>query len=126
MGTQKQIEDEIESLQREKAELQSLLETHYCQRKVYPTAPAQTLPSYTTTQPSYTTAQPSYTTAQPSYQPATTAQPPPYTATTPTFGEFFVKTEPETPSMEVDIDPFNWWDYSRGFRRFSDIELSKT
>jgi len=94
VATQKKLEDEIECLQREKAELQSLLKTHYCHK----THPAATT-SYQPSQP------------PPPYQPPST-QPPPYTppTTTPDMSfvpEFFIKAEPGTPSIDVEIDPFN-------------------
>ena len=95
MTAQKKLEGEIECLQREKAELQNLLKTHYCHK------------NSSTATTSFPPIQP-----PPPYQPPS-AHPPPYTppATTPDMSfvpEFFIKPEPETPSMDEEIDPFNW------------------
>lgn len=88
VATQKQLEQEIGCLQREKEELKSLLETHYCKKTFH--SPSSPLP--------------------PPYEPPTT-QPPPYQSPTSpamSFGELlFVKSEPDTPSMDIEIDPFN-------------------
>lgn len=69
-ATQKQLQEEIGALEREKAELKQLLETHRCHKPATPGFSYDIPPS--------------------------------------SFAELFIKTEPETPSMKQEIDPFNW------------------
>lgn len=68
-ATQKQLQEEIGALEREKAELKQLLETHRCHKPATPGFSYDIPPS--------------------------------------SFAELFIKTEPETPSMKQEIDPFN-------------------
>jgi len=66
---QKDLEEQIGALQREKEELKQLLETHYCHKPTTPGFSHDIPPS--------------------------------------SFADLFVKTEPETPNLKQELDPFN-------------------